>query len=76
MEMETVCEFKNFQRINEEPGIKCPLFIVPNILLPLLEKMTSAFCRKSYSNYVTIIYIIGYISSNKQIVHECIYTTN
>lgn len=34
---------KIFQRVNEEPGIKCLLFMTPNLLLPLLEKMT-AYC--------------------------------
>ena len=48
--MEIIHESKNFQRVNEEPGIICFLFIVPNILLPLFEKMTISFFRKSYSN--------------------------
>ena len=64
MDMETVSESNNFQRVNEVPEIKCLLFIVPNILLPLLGKKTAFFFRKSYTNYVTIIYMIGYISSN------------
>ena len=64
--METVSESNNFQRVNEVPEIKSLLLIVPNILLPLLGKKTAFFCRKSYSNYVTIIYMIGYIGSNNR----------
>lgn len=46
---------KIFQRVNVEPGIKCLLFMIPNLLLPLLDKMTTPFCRKTYSNYITIV---------------------
>ena len=71
--METVSESNNFQRVNEVPEIKCLLFIVPNILIPLLGKKTAFFCKKSYSNYVTIIYMIGYIGSNNKgpRMHRC-----